>query len=449
MDYFDRRLLFLVLLSLTCLLVLVACGGQEDDAGPDGGDVPPALDIAQDVVEGQPNKEDYVNQLTAQDQDFTAYLEYYGVDPDAISDGAILYAGGMNACEVAVLTLAEGAEAEDVEERLQAYRNARLGDFTGYAPEQAEVVRKAGVLISEGENVAALLICRDPDGAAEAFARAIRGEKTAAPVSGGAEAQPLVDAVPEDEPPAPAGPEPEPKPQPEPEPEPEPEPKPLPEPEPEQQPEPESGRQDYVAFQPPGKHDMTIYDTGAILDAYRSGDASGLSDEDRATLEAAQAAVEECLAEDMTDYEKELALHDWVILNLEYAWGSFGQEAGPTASTPYGGLVEGEGICLGYASTFQLLMDMAGVECVTVVGASFGSQEDHAWNLVQLDGEWYGVDTTWDDPADTMAPGLIPVSDRTHMYFNVTSDFLRETDHQWAYDEISEAEGTKYAWKQN
>ena len=459
MDRFHR----LAALGLALLLALTACGGGEP--APAGDAPPPVLDIAQAVVESQPNREDYANQLSFQEQEFPLYMEYYGVDPDAVADGVVLYAGGVNACEVAVLTLAEGAEAADVEESLRSYLTSRLGAFTGYAPEQAEIVEAAEVVSSENGDVTALLICRDPDSAADAFARAMRGEGPAEPVSGEAENPP-----PEDEPPTGPAPEGEPAPQPEPEPQPDPDPDPQPDPqpnteadpqpepepepepelqpEPDPQPEPDSGREGWVAFQPPGNHDMTIYDTSGILEAHRSGDASGLSEEDRATLEAAQAVLAACVTEGMTDGEKELALHDWVIQNLEYAWGSFGQEAGPTASTPYGGLVEGEGICLGYASTFQLLMDMAGVECMTVVGASFGSQEDHAWNLVRLDGAWYGVDTTWDDPSDTLPPEDIPASRRAHLYFNVTSDYLRATDHQWDYDRIPEAEGVEYAWTQ-
>jgi len=68
-----------------------------------------------------------------------------------------------------------------------------------------------------------------------------------------------------------------------------------------------------------------------------------------------------------------------------------------TSYQPYGPLIQGKGVCLGYAETFRLLMDMAGIECITVTGAAFMSRENHAWNMVKLDGEWYCVDVTWDD----------------------------------------------------
>ena len=59
----------------------------------------------------------------------------------------------------------------------------------------------------------------------------------------------------------------------------------------------------------------------------------------------------------------------------------------------------------------QLLMDLAGVECITVVGASSGSTSDHAWNMVRLEGEWYCVDPTWDDQVTYISYDYFLVSD--------------------------------------
>ena len=109
-------------------------------------------------------------------------------------------------------------------------------------------------------------------------------------------------------------------------------------------------------------------------------------------------------------------------------------------------LVGGYGICLGYATTFQLLMDLAGVECITVVGASYGSTSDHAWNLVRLEGEWYAVDPTWNDPTGGENVAGEAGSRLHHRYFNVTSDYLRDTDHQWDYLSVPEATGTRFYW---
>ena len=74
---------------------------------------------------------------------------------------------------------------------------------------------------------------------------------------------------------------------------------------------------------------------------------------------------------------------------------------------------------------------------------SHGGTDEHAWNLVELDGEWYCVDVTWDDPISNS-----PVSERmAHRYFNVTSEFLRQNDHQWDETQAVEAAGTAWAWQ--
>ena len=140
----------------------------------------------------------------------------------------------------------------------------------------------------------------------------------------------------------------------------------------------------------------------------------------------------------MSDYEKELALYMWVITTVEYDDAHYDPlaEVRRDSYGPYGGLVDHKGICLGFAATFQLLMDMAGVECITVVGAANDSQDEHAWNQVCLNGEWYCVDPTWD-------MSYYPVEGHL-CWFNLTSDYFatEKPSHQWDYDSVPEATAT-------
>ena len=105
----------------------------------------------------------------------------------------------------------------------------------------------------------------------------------------------------------------------------------------------------------------------------------------------------------------------------------------PHSFTPYGPLIAGKGVCLGFATTFQLLCELSGVECITVVGAAYRSLDDHAWNMVRLNGAWYCADPTWDEGQS---------DPENWIYFNVTSEFMAQHEHQWAYESVPFATAT-------
>ena len=74
--------------------------------------------------------------------------------------------------------------------------------------------------------------------------------------------------------------------------------------------------------------------------------------------------------------------------------------------TAYGALVANSRnqantcVCDGYSYAYEYLLQQAGITCTRVggyAGSDPDSMEAHSWNLVQLDGEWYEVDATWDD----------------------------------------------------
>ena len=72
-----------------------------------------------------------------------------------------------------------------------------------------------------------------------------------------------------------------------------------------------------------------------------------------------------------------------------------------TSRTVYDGLIYGEGVCESYTRTFKAILDRLGIPCVCVTGLynpKSTINEPHIWNYVQIDGAWYGVDVTHDDP---------------------------------------------------
>lgn len=71
----------------------------------------------------------------------------------------------------------------------------------------------------------------------------------------------------------------------------------------------------------------------------------------------------------------------------------------PTKSDPhgfYGALVEGYAVCGGYSNAYKILGLMAGLDVRYVPGYT-SARENHAWNLVKIDGKFYHTDVTWND----------------------------------------------------
>lgn len=70
----------------------------------------------------------------------------------------------------------------------------------------------------------------------------------------------------------------------------------------------------------------------------------------------------------------------------------------------YGTLLYGYGVCESYALTMSRLLDAAGIRNIYVIGfAGTGSSKGgHAWNIVEMpDGQWYMIDSTWNDSLNT------------------------------------------------
>lgn len=97
--------------------------------------------------------------------------------------------------------------------------------------------------------------------------------------------------------------------------------------------------------------------------------------------------------ENMSDREKIRAVHDWIVKNTAYDIANY--NAGTIPREDYslvGVMLNHTGVCEGYADTFRYFCDVLDIECGTVASSN------HAWNKVKLDGEWYYIDVTWDDP---------------------------------------------------
>ena len=132
-------------------------------------------------------------------------------------------------------------------------------------------------------------------------------------------------------------------------------------------------------------------------------------------------------------YGKELWLNDLLVGICEYDdEAAEKDEVIANEQNAYGALVDGKAVCEGYTRAFQLLCAELGIECVSVNGTSkpegSDKEENHIWNAVKLDGDWYYVDVTWNDvQAETDEYELTEIE--KHLYFNITTERLLEDHH--------------------
>lgn len=105
---------------------------------------------------------------------------------------------------------------------------------------------------------------------------------------------------------------------------------------------------------------------------------------------AAEPIIEEALGYSDT-FERLKVLHDAIINMTTYSL-----TGDASISEADGVLLNGKALCEGYSKAFAYLCQSIGIPCICVIGTANGGA--HMWNMVQVGGEWYHVDTTWDDP---------------------------------------------------
>ncbi|MDE6590611.1 MAG: transglutaminase-like domain-containing protein [Oscillospiraceae bacterium] len=174
-----------------------------------------------------------------------------------------------------------------------------------------------------------------------------------------------------------------------------------------------------------------IRSTTHISNAYKNGDDSQLSQEDKDTLDMAKAVIDEVIEDGMGNYEKELAVYKWMVENIggRNSGGSVISRPGGSTSafTPHDVLTSHNAVCVGYATTFRLLMNMLGMN-VHIVHNDY-----HSWDLVEIEeDQWYHVDIYSD------AHGSL------YGNFNMT-DSICEMGHSWDGSALPVADSVKYS----
>jgi len=170
-----------------------------------------------------------------------------------------------------------------------------------------------------------------------------------------------------------------------------------------------------------------------LLDAVEQTDKKMFFKNDRAKqiYEEAVRVVGEIIKPGMSDMEKEIAVHDYIILHTAYDQENYLKDTLPDDSfSAYGVLFKGIAVCQGYAYAAHLLLELAGIDSQIVIGTA--NDISHGWNKVKINNEYYNLDVTWDDPVPDEQGRLI------YSYFNVTDKELLK-DHVWDASKWPEA----------
>ena len=148
----------------------------------------------------------------------------------------------------------------------------------------------------------------------------------------------------------------------------------------------------------------------------------------------------------MSDYQKELYFHDYIIKYAEYDYDAVKSESRTDAHSVYGVFVNRKCVCEGYARAMGLLLSIAGIDNYYVDGEAYSTTVDgvyneggpHGWNMVKIENNWYLLDATWDDGKGDVV---------NYSYFNVNDEIInssRATNHRELYPECTSLQMNYY-----
>lgn len=140
-------------------------------------------------------------------------------------------------------------------------------------------------------------------------------------------------------------------------------------------------------------------------------------DELKDKIAAYDAAVQKAVSgadASWSDMEKALYINDYLCRLCAYA----SDTENDNVYSAYGVFVEKEAVCNGYSLAFMELAKQMGLTCEFVSSSSL----NHAWNIVKVNGTYYYVDSTWNDPVSDM------IGRARHVYFLKSYDYFANGD---------------------
>lgn len=112
------------------------------------------------------------------------------------------------------------------------------------------------------------------------------------------------------------------------------------------------------------------------------------------------------------------SIHDYIIEKTKYdSLRNDQNRIQYHSDIAYGPLFEGYAICGGYTDLMELFLNKMGINNYKV------SSDNHIWNAVEIDNQWYHLDLTWDDPVAGDGTDYLE-----HTYFLIPTSELLNND---------------------
>ena len=128
-------------------------------------------------------------------------------------------------------------------------------------------------------------------------------------------------------------------------------------------------------------------------------------------------------------------LHDILIRNIKYE-----KQNDYEVHTIIGPLLKRKCVCDGFSKLYKLILDELGIENYLIYGKGFvhtlSDSEEHAWNLVKIDNDFYHVDVTYD--------ATLSMHDYIRYDYFLIDDTLISMDHYWNRSIIPKANNNKF-----
>lgn len=124
------------------------------------------------------------------------------------------------------------------------------------------------------------------------------------------------------------------------------------------------------------------------------------------------AFIKDNINDTMNTTDKIKVFHDFIINNTIYD-----ESKNESSYNAYNLITTGKSICGGYSDIMAIYLNKLGIQNYRITSSN------HIWNLIQLDGVWYHLDATWDDPVTSDGKQYL-----LHNFFMISTEQLLSLD---------------------